>query len=241
MRSTTLPIHATLFDPATGAPLRAIGVRKDGRPVWPVIGAAEDGGDGATGGNEGDGKPEGGDTSGKTFTQSELDRVVSERLARERAKFGDYETLKAAKTELDQIKADNASELDKAVAAARKEGETAAATRANQRLVAAEARALAAEANFHNPRDAAQLVDLSKVKVSDDGDIDGDAIKALIDELATERPYLVKAAGEPEKKNDRKRDPGQGARTGSGNGGLEAGQDAYAARKAKRSGPIKTT
>jgi hypothetical protein len=65
-------------------------------------------------------------------------------------------------------------------------------------------------------------------------------IKALIDKLATERPYLVKAA-EGEKKNDRKRDPGQGARTGTGNGSLEAGQDAYAARKAKRGGTTKTT
>lgn len=238
MRSTTLPIHATLLDPASGAPLRAIGVRKDGRPVWPILGAAE--GDGSDGGDakpgDGDGKPDG--DPGKTFTQAELDRVVSDRLARERAKFGDYETLKAAKAELDQIKADNASELDKAVAAARKEGETAAATRANQRLVAAEARALAAAAKFHDPRDAAQLVDLSKVKVGDDGEVDADAIKALIDQLATERPYLVKADGE--KKNDRKRDPGQGLRTGTGHGGLEAGLDAYAARKAKRGGP-KTT
>lgn len=241
MRSTTLPIHATLLDPASGAPLRAIGVRKDGRPVWPMLGAAE--GDGSEGGdgkpNEGDGKPDG--DTGKTFTQAELDRVVSERLARERAKYGDVDSLKAAKAELDELKARNASELDRAVAAARKEGETAAATRANQRLVAAEARALAAAASFHNPRDAAQLVDLSKVKVSDDGDVDGDAVKALIDELATERPYLVKAAGESEKKNDRKRDPGQGARTGSGNGSLDAGLDAYAARKAKRGGTSKTT
>lgn len=233
MRSTTLPFHATLLDPASGAPLRAIGMRKDGGPVWPVLGAAEDGGEEKS--DENDSKPDG-DT--RTFTQAELDRVVSDRLARERAKFGDYETLKAAKAELDQIKADNASELDKAVAAARKEGETAAATRANQRLVAAEARALAAAAKFHDPRDAAQLVDLSKVKVGDDGEVDADAIKALIDQLATERPYLVKADGE--KKNDRKRDPGQGSRTGAGHGGLEAGLDAYAARKAKRGGP-KTT
>lgn len=240
MRSTTLPTHATLLDPASGAPLRAIGLRKDGRPVWPVLGAAE--GDGSDGGDdksgEGDGKPDG--DTGKTFTQAELDRVVSDRLARERAKYGDIDSLKAAKAELDELKAQNASDLEKAVAAARKEGETAASTRANQRLVAAEARALAADANFHNPRDAAQLVNLSEIKVGEDGEVDSDAVKALIDKLATERPYLVKAA-EGEKKNDRKRDPGQGARTGTGNGSLEAGQDAYAARKAKRGGTTKTT
>lgn len=41
MVSITLPVHATLLDPATGAPLRALGVRKDGRPVWPAMGAED--------------------------------------------------------------------------------------------------------------------------------------------------------------------------------------------------------
>lgn len=41
MHSTTLPVHPTLIDPATGTPLAALAVI-GGRPVWPVIGAAED-------------------------------------------------------------------------------------------------------------------------------------------------------------------------------------------------------
>jgi hypothetical protein len=41
MHSTTLPVHPTLIDPATGEPLEALAVI-GGRPVWPVIGAAED-------------------------------------------------------------------------------------------------------------------------------------------------------------------------------------------------------
>jgi hypothetical protein len=41
MVSTILPVHATLLDPATGAPLRALGIRKDGRPVWPAMGAED--------------------------------------------------------------------------------------------------------------------------------------------------------------------------------------------------------
>jgi hypothetical protein len=41
MFSTILPVHPTLIDPATGTPLEALAV-VGGRPVWPVIGAAED-------------------------------------------------------------------------------------------------------------------------------------------------------------------------------------------------------
>lgn len=50
MRKTTLPVHATLVHPHTGKPLQAIGYRRDGRPIWPVMGASpDDPGDGAAG------------------------------------------------------------------------------------------------------------------------------------------------------------------------------------------------
>ncbi|MGH3858238.1 hypothetical protein [Actinokineospora sp.] len=42
MRTTTLPFHATLVHPHTGKPLQAIGYRRDGRPIWPVMGASPD-------------------------------------------------------------------------------------------------------------------------------------------------------------------------------------------------------
>lgn len=37
-----LPVHPTKRHPLTGAPLQAVGLRRDGRPVWPVIGASDD-------------------------------------------------------------------------------------------------------------------------------------------------------------------------------------------------------
>lgn len=159
---------------------------------------------------------------GKTFTQAELDTIIGQRIARVRGDFADYDDLKAAKTELDTIKAANATDLEKAVKAAKSEGISEATTRANQRLVAAEARALAAAANFHNPKDAARLLDLAGVKVTEDGDVDADAIKALIEDAVKERPYLVKTAKADEKRGPR-RDPGQGPRTGEKPGGREAG------------------
>jgi len=49
-------------------------------------------------------------STGKTFTQAEVDKLVKDRLARERAKYADYDDLKTAaaegdknKTQLDQV------------------------------------------------------------------------------------------------------------------------------------------
>jgi hypothetical protein len=51
-----------------------------------------------------------GSTGGKTFTQAEVNQIVKDRVARERAKFADYDELKTAaadanknKTQLDQV------------------------------------------------------------------------------------------------------------------------------------------
>ncbi len=52
------------------------------------------------------------DTStGRTFTQADVDRIVADRLARERARYADYDDLKARAAEADK----NKSQLDKIV------------------------------------------------------------------------------------------------------------------------------
>jgi hypothetical protein len=58
----TLPVHPTARHPHTGAPLRALYVRDDGRIYWPIIGASPDdgGGDGGNGGDGGSGGDKGG-------------------------------------------------------------------------------------------------------------------------------------------------------------------------------------
>jgi len=40
---------------------------------------------------------------GKTFTQDELDRIVGERVGRERTKFADYDDLKTKASEFDKM------------------------------------------------------------------------------------------------------------------------------------------
>jgi hypothetical protein len=52
--------------------------------------------------------------AGQTFTQADVDRVIAERLARERAKFAGFDELKTKAAELDQIKESAKTELQKA-------------------------------------------------------------------------------------------------------------------------------
>lgn len=52
--------------------------------------------------------------SKRTFTQEEVDAVISERLKRERAKYSDYDELKAKADKLNELEEANKSELQKA-------------------------------------------------------------------------------------------------------------------------------
>ena len=55
------------------------------------------------------------ETEERTFTQAELDAIVTERLKRDRAKYADYEALKEKADKFDQIEEANKSELEKAI------------------------------------------------------------------------------------------------------------------------------
>ena len=54
----------------------------------------------------------------KTFTQAELDKIVEQRIERERAKYGDYEALKEKAAKFDKAEEASKSELQKAQEAA---------------------------------------------------------------------------------------------------------------------------
>ena len=62
--------------------------------------------------------PTGGTSPEKTFTQSQLDAIVADRLKREREKYPDYDDLKAKAARLDELEEANRSELEKAQASA---------------------------------------------------------------------------------------------------------------------------
>lgn len=54
------------------------------------------------------------ETQERTFTQSELDNIIQNRLAKERAKVSDYEMLKEKAQKFDEMEEANKSELQKA-------------------------------------------------------------------------------------------------------------------------------
>jgi hypothetical protein len=109
-------------------------------------------------------------------------RKVAEREAKEGRSY---------KAKVEEIEAASKPELDRAVEAARREGAAEATGKANGRLVAAEARALAAEAKFRNPATAVRLLDLSEVSVTDAGEVDTEAIKEALKRLGDDEPYLL--------------------------------------------------
>ena len=61
-----------------------------------------------------------GATETKTFTQEELNAIVGERLAREREKFADYDSLKEKASKFDEAEEASKSELQKATERAEK-------------------------------------------------------------------------------------------------------------------------
>ena len=77
---------------------------------------------------------------GRTLTQADIDRIVEDRLKRERAKFSDYDELKAKADKLTEIENANRSEAEKAAekAAAAEKRAADAETRAMRLEVAAE-------------------------------------------------------------------------------------------------------
>lgn len=123
MSDIRLPIH-----PRTG--LIAVGI-VNGKPIWPIRGGdgtGDGGGTGSGGGNAGgtgDGGGSGGSQGGSTYTppgsQADLDRIVEQRLARERAKFADYDDLKAKAEKHDALEFELGSDKEKAVKTARDE------------------------------------------------------------------------------------------------------------------------
>lgn len=52
--------------------------------------------------------------SGKTFTQAEMNAIIEGRLAREREKYSDYDSLKQKAGQFDEIQEANKTELQKA-------------------------------------------------------------------------------------------------------------------------------
>lgn len=215
-RTTLSPTLAAYFAGNLPAP---IGFRANGRPIFGIAGGSDD--DPPADPPKADDPPK----FEPIGSQADLDRVLGERLARERAKYADYNDLKTKAAEYDKALDAARSDQEKAVEAAKNEGRTEALTTANTRLLSAEARALAAEAKFASPALAVRALDLSDVKVNDDGSVDADAIKTKLKELADTGAFVLETGEKPKPKPDRAQ--GGAAKTAGGKFAGLGGSDLY--------------
>lgn len=105
------------------------------------------------------------------------------------------EKLKAerAKRQKAEQERDAASATDEADRT-RREVETAALSKANNRIVRSEVKA-AAKGVLADPQDAFRFIDLDQFEVDDDGDVDEDEIAAAIADLVEKKPYLAAQGG----------------------------------------------
>lgn len=129
----------------------------------------------------------------KTFTQEELDRIVGERLARERSKLGDVDDLRRKAAEYDKLSEAQKTELEKAVDRTRQETEKTVRAEERDRWLSvlrrSEVRAAAA-GKLADPEDAVRFLDLDTLEVDDEGRLDEKKVAAAIDELVKTKPYL---------------------------------------------------
>lgn len=211
---------------ALGEPICPIGYLPNGRAVFPIAGGAEDAADADKDADADKAK----DAFEPITSQADLDRVLGTRLAREREKFADYADLKTKAAEYDRAIEAARTDQEKAVEAAKNEGRTEALTAANSRLLSAEARALAAEAKFAAPALVVRALDLSDVKVNDDGTVDAEAIKAKLKEAADSGAFVVGDGEKPKPKPDR----AQGGTAAKGDKSVASGRELFEARRAKK-------
>ncbi|WP_051701808.1 hypothetical protein [Mycetocola saprophilus] len=157
--------------------------------------------------NENDAENSTGGNAGFTppATQEELNSLIAGRLERERAKYADYEELKAKAAKLAEIEAENLTEIEKANAAA----------------AAALARAEAAEASLAD-RDAKAAHSALIAEVSKTTGVPAELLHGETkEELEAHAVVLAKYAG---RKVDVVPTAGSGGEATSG-GGMAAGRE----------------
>lgn len=171
----------------------------------------------------------------KTFTQEDIDRIVSDRLKRQKEQFGDYDDLKKKAAEFDKLDEASKTELQKAQDAAAKaeadkiaaeQRETENTARANEKLIKAEVKAAAA-GRFIDADAVIALIDRTDIKVSDDDSVTG--VAEALDKLAADKPHLVTET--------RPRGNGDGGARGGGDDGKpdyrKSEKDEFASELAK--------
>jgi hypothetical protein len=142
----------------------------------------------------------------KTFTQAELDKIVADRIAREKKKlekYADYDDVKTKLSEFEKFEEERKKaemtvqerlEAEKAEAEKRaqesEERANKALEAANKRLLKSEFRLLAKELGVRKDAldDAFVLADLSTVEVDEEGNVQG--VQEALESLKKAKAYL---------------------------------------------------
>jgi uncharacterized protein YuzE len=149
--------------------------------------------------------PEAPEAPSKTFTQEDLDRIVADRIARERKKFADYDDIRKKAEEyekaLEEKRLAELSEKERAEEIAKKfeaeklqlaqELETLRESMKREKINAEFIR-VATSHNIAYVEDAMRLADLAAVTIDEDGKVVGveEAVKALVEH----KPFLLAQA-----------------------------------------------
>ena len=128
----------------------------------------------------------------KTFTQEDLDRIVQQRLAREREKYADYDSLKAKAAEAE-------SETERLIREAREQAATEVKTQYQTRALRDAARAAAA-GKWVNADQAVKLVDLADL--DPDADTFDTDVQERLDAYLADNPHLAVPTTTPSGHND---------------------------------------
>lgn len=146
------------------------------------------------------------ETEGKTFTQADVDRIVGDRLKRERKDWEskvEEERRKAVMTEAERLQTERSEAEEKAKSAIES---------ANRRVVEAELKAHASAAGIKAERldYVLKLADLSGIAVTDDGRPDSTAVRAAVSMVTRDFPEIVSGGRMPKVGGDfSKPNPGE--------------------------------
>lgn len=174
-----LPVH-----PFTG--LTALDVLPSGRIVWPVRGGSDDNPPDADPGTDPPADPPADDWQAKFAGQQKVNRDLEARSRK------DLKTIEKLTADLEKLRQGSApaEEVESLLADARKQAAEEATSAANARIVRAEVKA-AATGLFADPADAVAFLDLTAFNVDDEGEVDGKAVRAALDELLKKKPHLA--------------------------------------------------
>lgn len=243
-----LPVHPTLLHPRSGLPIIAIGYRRNGRPIWPVMGGNGEGeGEGGTGEGAGGGEGEGGQ-SAKGYPENTpvKDMKPEEQIAYHQAqsrkwedrakeslkKLDGFDDMKAKADKHDALEAELRTDQEKQIHAATEAGKAAARAELAPQLVEAKFEALSAgrQVNGEPLKVDAIVAGIDPARFLDAaGKADAAKVTAYLDSIAPVTATATVRTGPSAH--------GSGPRT---NAGALTGKEQGAAEALKRFGPKST-